>query len=262
MRGFMERSMIARGDLYSLPGFNDPVSSMTHLLGGLLFIYLGYRLLRRNWGHPERNVYLIVYTIAIVFLMAMSGVYHMMVLGGTARAVMERLDHSAIFTLIAGTFTPALGILFRGTTKRVSLFLIWFVAISGITLKVIFLREIPEWVGLSVYLGMGWLGGTLTYVVWYRYGWRFIIPLLLGGACYTIGGVTEYFGWPVIIPKVVEAHEVFHLWVIAGALCHYAFVSQFADGKVRGHPIHPTEILEVHEPATDERDDADIMALD
>jgi channel protein (hemolysin III family) len=240
--------MFGRADLYSLPGFHDPVSSMTHLLGGLVFIYLGYRLLRRNWGHPERNVYLVVYAAANVFLMAMSSVYHMMVFGGTARAVMEHLDHAAIFTLIAGTFTPVLGILFRGGGKWASLILIWSITITGITLKTIFLRAIPEWLGLTFYLSLGWLGGAFTYLIWYRFGWRFITPLLLGGLCYSVGGITEYFGWPVIIPRVVEAHEVFHLWVIAGAAFHYTFVWQFADGNVRGQPVHPAQMLEVLGP--------------
>src|ERR1051326_1334550 len=239
--------MFGRADLYPLPGFNDPVSSMTHLIGGLVFIYLAYRLLRRNWGHPERNVYLVVYAASNIFLMAMSGVYHMMVFGGTARAVMERMDHAAIHTLIAGTFTPVLGILFRGRGKWISLILIWSITITGITIKVIFLRDIPEFLGLSFYLSLGWLGGVFTYLIWYRFGWRFIVPLLIGGICYSIGSITEYFGWPVIIPKVVEAHEVFHLWVLAGAACHYRFVWQFADGKVHGKPVHPTDMHEALE---------------
>ena len=54
--------------------------------------------------------------------------------------------------------------------------------------------------------------------------------------CYSIGAISEYFGWPVLIPKVVEGHEVFHRWVIAGAVCFYTFVWQFADGNVRGEP--------------------------
>jgi hemolysin III len=239
--------MFARADLYPLPGFNDPVSSMSHLIGGLIFIYLGYRLLRRNWGHPERNVYLAIYAGANVFLMAMSGVYHMMVFGGTARAVMERLDHSAIFTLIAGTYTPVIGILFRGWGKWISLTIIWSVTLAAITLKVIFLREIPEWLGLSLYLCLGWVGGAFTYLLWYRFGMRFLVPLLVGAACYSIGGITEYFGWPVLIPHVVEAHEIFHLWVLAGAACHYNFVFQFADGKVHEKPVHQTSVIETLE---------------
>jgi channel protein (hemolysin III family) len=231
-------AFFARADLYPLPGFNDPFSAMTHLIGGLVFIYLGYRLVRRNWGHPERNGYLVIYALSNVFLMAMSGVYHMMVFGGTARAVMERLDHSAIFTLIAGTFTPALGILLRGTGKWISLILIWSITLAAITLKIIFLREIPEWLGLSVYLVLGWSGAAGTYLIWYRYGWRFLLPLFLGGVCYSIGGIGDFFGWPVIIPHVVEAHEVSHLWVLAGASCFYVFVSQFAGGRIHGELVH------------------------
>ena len=101
-------------ELYHLPGFHEPFSAISHLFGALLFLALGVPLLLRGRGSFARVFYLGVYTFSCVLLFSMSGVYHMMVRGGTAHRVIERLDHGAIFILIAGTFTPAHGILFRG----------------------------------------------------------------------------------------------------------------------------------------------------
>jgi channel protein (hemolysin III family) len=219
-------------DLYSLPGFHDPVSALTHLLAAPVFLVLSFDLLRRGRGSVSRQIYLGIFAFAAVFLLSMSGVYHMMVAGGTARAVMERLDHSAIFVLIAATFTPAHGILFRGQARWAPLLLIWTCAITGLTLKTIFLSDLPEWLGLTFYLGLGWLGLVSTLVLWQRYGFAFVRLLFLGGVAYTIGAVMEFLGWLVVIPGVVGPHELMHLFVLVGLGCHWAFVAQIASCRV------------------------------
>src|SRR5437879_4090908 len=101
-------------DLFHLPGFHEPFSAISHLLCAALFAWLGALLLRRARGDTLRTAFLSVYVFSCVLLFSMSGVYHQMVRGGTAHRVMERLDHGAIFILIAGTFTPVHGILFSG----------------------------------------------------------------------------------------------------------------------------------------------------
>src|SRR5262245_27015252 len=123
--------------LYHLPGFHEPFSAISHLFGAVLFAFMTLLVLRRGRGDTGRMIYLGVFAFSSVFLMAMSGVYHMMIRGGAAYQVMERLDHAAIFVLIAGTFTPAHGILFRGILRWLPLVLIWGCAITGITLKTI-----------------------------------------------------------------------------------------------------------------------------
>jgi channel protein (hemolysin III family) len=223
-------------ELFHLPGFHEPFSAISHLLGAVGFLYLGYLLLQRGRGDTARLVFLGVYAVACVFLLSMSGVFHMMVRGGTARRVMERLDHGAIFILIAGTFTPVQGILFRGWLRWGPLILIWVAAIIGITLKTIFFDDLAEELGLSFYLTLGWFGGASTILLARRYGFAFVRPLLLGGLAYTVGGVTEFLSWPVVIPRVVQAHEVFHLAVLTGALCHYFFVWQIAAGEAQLPP--------------------------
>src|SRR5947209_1613726 len=104
-------------ELHRLPGFYEPFSSASHLLGAGVFLFLGLFLLRRGRGDRARVTYLAVYVFTGVFLLSMSGVYHMHARGGPARQILARLDHAGVFLLIAGTFTPAHGILFRGPLR-------------------------------------------------------------------------------------------------------------------------------------------------
>ena len=217
-------------DLYHFPGFHEPFSALSHLFGAALFSFLGYALLLRGRGERRRLVYLGIYAGACVLLFTMSGVYHMMTRGGTARNVLGRLDHSAIFILIAGTFTPVHGLLFRGFQRWGPLVMIWSAALLGICLKSIFFEDLPEWFSLALYLTMGWFGAYGGILLGRRYGMRFIAPMLWGGVAYSIGAVFEELGWFVVVPGVVHPHEIFHIAVLAGAVCHWYFVWQFAPG--------------------------------
>lgn len=218
-------------ELYHLPGFHDPFSAFSHLFGAAVFLILGGLLLRRGRGNRTRLAFLGVYVASCVFLLSMSGVYHMMVRGGTARQVMARLDHSAIFVLIAGTFTPLHGLLFRGWLRWGPLAFVWACAITGICVKAIFFDDLVEWIGLTLYLTLGWFGAASGVLVARRYGVRFVRPLLYGGVAYTIGAVIEYLRWPVVVSGVIHPHDVFHLAVLTGALFHWLFVRQFAAGE-------------------------------
>jgi len=131
-------------ELYHLPGFHEPFSAISHLLGAVVFLFLGIRLLQRGRGDRARLIFLGIYVGAGVFLLSMSGVYHMMVRGAMASRVMARLDHGAIFILIAASFTPAHGLLFRGALRWGPLVLVWIGAITGITLKTIFFDNLAE----------------------------------------------------------------------------------------------------------------------
>src|SRR5262249_45348827 len=155
------------------------------------------------------------------------------------RSVMERLDHGAIFVLIAGTFTPAHGILFHGLGRWGPLVLIWAAAVTGITLKTVYFAGLPEGLGLSFYLTLRWVGAVAAAVLWRCYGFRFVAPLLAGAVVYTAGAVLEYFNgtWLMWIPGVLDAHALFHLLVLVGAGLHWWFVWGFATGQVPGRVV-------------------------
>ena len=230
-------------ELYHLPGFYEPFNAISHLLATMLFVFLGWKLLRKGGGSRTSLTFLAIYSTACVFMLSMSTVFHMMVRGGTASRVMERLDHGAVFVLIAGTFTAVHGIIFRGWFRWVPLVIVWCVTAGCITLKTVFFESLPEWVGLSLYLGLSWGIAFSVILIIRRYGFRYLAPLLYGGIAYSIGAVLEYMRWWVVIPGVVHAHEIWHIMVLAGALLHWRFVWKVAgnDGRKKKEPQIPME---------------------
>lgn len=204
----------------TIPGFSDPVSAFTHLFVGIpLFLLLGAMLL---WWARKDRVKLIsvtIYILANLFLFSMSGVYHLLERGSVGRMVLQRLDHAAIFILIAGTFTPSHMILFRGLKRWGVLILVWLAAIISLTFKTIFFADFPEGLGLALYLGIGWLGLLSAFFIWVEYGFELLIPLLAGALCYSVGAVLEFLQFPILIEGVWGYHESFHVAVLMGALC-------------------------------------------
>ena len=224
--------------MLSIPGFSDPVSSLTHLIGAVAFAILGGFLIARGRGDARRVISLAVFVCSCVLLLSLSGVYHLLTPETAARGVLMRLDHAAIFVLIAGSFTPVHVILLRERWQQYLLAGIWVAAISGLTLKTVYFDATPLWLGLAMYLGLGWLGVISTVALARRFGVRFVLPLVWGALAYTLGAVAEFLGWPVLVAGVIGPHEVFHLAVLAGISFHWAFIRGIASGN-RSGPLHP-----------------------
>jgi channel protein (hemolysin III family) len=222
---------VAPFESYPIPGFAQPVSSLTHLIGAGLFAGLSFALLRRGCQTCDRLAAFAVYTLSCVLLLSMSGLYHMLPRETAGRAVLARLDHAAIFVLIAGTFTSVLGILLTGRERWVPLVLIWTAAVAGVIFKTIYFTNFPEWAGLIFYLGMAWASVVPGIALWRKFGTAYLRPLIWGGIAYSVGAVLDFTRWPVVIPGVVGPHEVFHLAVLIGISCHWYFVARLvADG--------------------------------
>ena len=215
--------------MISIPGFSDPFSSLSHLLGAALFTVFGVLLLRRGRGDTLRLASLAILCFGTVCLLSSSGVTHLLSRGGVAHAVMRRIDHAAIFALIACSFTPIHVILFRGRQRWIVLTVVWLVAIVGITLKTVYFDAIPPAAGTAIYIGMGWIGLASWLGVVRHFGFRFALPIMWGGVAYTIGGVLDSLKWPVLVIGVVQWHEVFHVAVLIGLGCHWAFIYSIAD---------------------------------
>ena len=220
--------------MLSIPGFSDPVSSLTHLAGAVVFAILSAFLIARGRGDARRVMSLVVFAFSCVLLLSFSGVYHLLSPGTTARGVLMRLDHAAIFVLIAGSFTPVHVILLRDLWHWHLLAWIWALAIVGLVLKTVYFDATPEWIGLLMYLGLGWQGVISTVALARRSGVRFVLPLVWGALAYTVGAVAEFLGWPVLVAGIVGPHEVFHLAVLAGISFHWAFILGIAgDDRAR-----------------------------
>lgn len=212
-------------------GFSDPVSSVSHLGGALAFAVLAAALLRRGHGNRARMTSIAVFAVSCVLLLGVSGVYHLLAPDSAGREVLKRLDHAAIFVLIAGSFTPVHTILFRGAWRWGMLAGIWGAAIAGVILKTAYFDSVPEWLGLAMYLALGWMGVISATALARRHGWRSLRLVLWGALAYTVGAVAEFLRWPELLPGVVGPHEVFHLAVLAGIGCHWAFILGIAAGE-------------------------------
>ena len=214
--------------MLSIPGFSDPISSLTHLAGALVFAILGGFMIVRGRGEAPRVTSLTVFVFSCVLLLSLSGAYHLLSPGTAGRSVLLRLDHAAIFVLIAGSFTPVHVILLRDRWQWHLLAWIWVAAIAGLVLKTVYFDAVPTWLGLLMYLGLGWLGLISTTALALRFGVRFVLPLVWGALAYTLGALADFASWPVLVAGVLGPHEVFHFAVVAGVSFHWAFIRGIA----------------------------------
>jgi channel protein (hemolysin III family) len=220
----------------SIPGFSEPMSALTHLLGAAVFAIMGIWLVRKGRktddpGWNRRMTALAVFVFAAVAQLGISGAYHLLQPNLAPRLVLQRLDHAAIFFLIAATFVPVHVILFNGWRRWLILLILVSLAAIGTTLKFLYFDELPEIFGLTFYVAMGWVGAYSGYALFRRYGWGFIRPLVWGGIAYTLGAVTEFLRQPVLLDGFVGPHELFHLAVLTGLGFHFRFIFSFAGEK-------------------------------
>lgn len=223
----MSQGIIDQLPVDSIPGFREPINSFTHLIAAIIFMGLTAILLRRSRVNPNQKLALGIFGFSSVLLLLMSGIYHML-WPGNGREIMERLDVTAIFTLMAGTFTPAYAILYRGRYRSRLLWLVWGTAILGMTFRLLCFESLSGWRGTSLFLVFGWLGAISTWDFWKRYSFAFIQPLVWGGLAYTCGAMLLQFRWPTLIPRILGPHELWHVAVLIGLSCHWRFVWQIA----------------------------------
>lgn len=197
---------------------------MSHLVGAFIFLIYGIKLIYLARDHTAWIVAVSVFVVSAVFLLSMSGVFHLLDRESMGRTILQRLDHAGIFALIAGTFTPVHTILFKGFWRWGILFLIWTLAITGMTLKSVFFNDMAEWLGLMLYLGLGWVGILSAYLTHRLHGFEIIKPLLYGALAYTAGATLEFLRLPIVIPGVIGPHELFHVAVLFGVAWHWQFV--------------------------------------
>lgn len=220
-----------------LIGIADPVSTLTHGLGAVAALWMTRRLIMRGRGRPGAQAALAVFAASCILLLATSGIYHVFGHGTAMGAIFQRLDHAAIFVLIAGTFTPVHAILFRGTWRWGVLLAVWTVTVLAIPLKTVYFDAVPESLGLSIYLGMGWLGAGTAWILWRHLGFDFIRPALAGGLAYTFGALVGIAGTPNPIPGIVGAHELFHVASLAGVWLFWRFMGEVARMPAIHHPM-------------------------
>jgi hemolysin III len=206
-----------------LKKLREPVNSLTHWGGAILALAGLIALVVVGWGTPAKVVSLIIYGTSLIFLFSASATYHMVRAKDKVLEIFRKIDHSAIYFLIAGTYTPFCINAFTGFWKWGMLITIWSLALIGIGIKVFIIR-VPRWLNAGIYLAMGWLvvgasGQLLSVLPMWVLTW-----LIIGGVIYTLGAIvyiTKIFNF---VPGVFGFHEVWHIFVLLAAAAHFVAV--------------------------------------
>ncbi len=198
----------------------QPVNGLTHLAAAILSAVGMALLLWLGAGSPARELTFAIYTLCLVLLFSFSSAYHLLRAGPRLHEWLRRLDHSAIFLLIAGSFTPVCYLLLAPGWRWLMLGSIWAIALAGVGYKLSAgMRFRRAFVG--VYLAMGWLGVVPALLVFDLLPPAAFVLLVGGGLLYSTGAIFYATNWPNPFPGIFGAHEIWHLFVIGGAASHY-----------------------------------------
>jgi hemolysin III len=204
----------------------EPVSGLTHLgaaiiaaIGLAVIVYIG----RDSF---TKTISLVVYGVSLVLMFAASAAYHLIKSSPPITKLLRKLDHSAIYLLIAGTYTPICLYYFSGFWRWGLLSIIWLMAASGIAIKIFFLNP-RRWLTAGIYLVMGWLSLMAITEMVSTMPAPALIWLVLGGLFFTLGAVVYAARKPDFYPGVFGFHEVWHIFVIMGCLAHFILVAAY-----------------------------------
>ena len=207
----------------------EPGSALTHLAAMLLAAGGTIPLLLKASGSGFIYVIaMMIFALSMIALYGASAFYHAITLPPAVIRIFRKLDHSMIFVLIAGSYTPVCILVLERKTGLTLLAIVWSFAILGILLKIIWIN-CPKLLSSVIYIGMGW-SAVLVFKPIYTslsvdaFGW-----LLAGGIIYTIGGVVYALRLPEFNKKhpYFGTHEIFHLFVMGGSFCHFIFMYNY-----------------------------------
>jgi hemolysin III len=202
--------------------FKDPVSSSTHFAGFWLALVATALLISRAAGDAPRELGMGIYGASLVGLFLASSFYHFLDLGPRGNRWLRRLDHSAIFFLIAGTAVPTLLLVQEGSGRLLALGLVLGLAVSGALLK-IFWIDCPDWLGMCLYLGLSAVVVAAGRLIVPQLSGGALAWLIGGGLAYLVGALIYARKWPDPWPGRFGHHEIWHLFVLVGAGAHFAF---------------------------------------
>lgn len=208
---------------------NEYVNSITHLVGAVLSIaglvvLIVFSALQHKWVHL---ISFSIYGFTVFLSMLASSLLHFFLLFNKYHRVFGILDHSAIYLLIAGTYTPFCLAVVGGVLGWTVFGIIWGLAILNIVIKSVFFNKIPKSISTVGYIAMGWLSIVLVYSVYVRLGLLSIILMILGGLFYTIGAGIFFAGKPNPKPPYFGNHEIWHIMVLLGNITFFAVMVFF-----------------------------------
>ena len=201
-------------------GFLDGSAALATLIGVIL-------MLSRAWGNAAAITGVLVFGLALLFMYVVSSLYHSVPWGEKWKTRFQRIDHSMIYLVVAGTFTPIAVASLSGVSLVISMSVIWGIAATGIILKSVLSGE-KTWLSITLQMVMGW-----TALVWLpqilgQLGLTAVVLIGFGGICYSVGVVVFSMKRPVLFARSFSYHELFHVLVIAGSAFHFIAILVYA----------------------------------
>jgi hemolysin III len=194
----------------------EPFNALSHLMGAIFVLLATGYLVFLGRHNPVAWISFLVFGAAGIYLYTASSIYHWT---KTAKNGLQKMDHTAIYVMIAGCYTPVCLIALSGPTGWAMLAVQWLLAITGVVLTIV-LAKPPMWVRLVLYLVMGWMVLPFASQVAQRSSTAALVWMLAGGLAYTIGTIIYASRRPALWPGKFSSHELWHVFVMAGTLCH------------------------------------------
>ena len=206
----------------------EPGSAITHFVAMMMALSAATPLLIKaalSSGKSENLLSLSIFILSMVLLYGASAIYHSLNITGRALNIFRKLDHMMIFVLIAGSYTPVCLAILNGLLGYTLLAVVWGIALFGMILKACWIT-CPKWFSSLIYIAMGWVCLAVFGTLWNVLPHAAFLWLLAGGIIYTIGGVIYALKLPVFNGKhtYFGSHEIFHLFVMGGSICHFIFM--------------------------------------
>lgn len=208
----------------------EPGSAITHLIGVILSVLATTPLLIKVAVQDDHTAFIAmaIFMCSMVALYSASTIYHSVTVRDRILRVFRKLDHMMIFVLIAGSYTPICLIVLGGKSGYTLLAVVWGIALVGMTIKACWIT-CPKWFSSVIYIAMGWICLAVFGTLWNTLPHSAFLWLLAGGIIYTVGGVIYALKLPIFNAKhrFFGSHEIFHLFVLGGSICHFIFMYQY-----------------------------------
>lgn len=210
----------------------DPGSAITHFIAMMMATFAATPLLIKALSKGKDSaICCFIFIISMILLYGASTIYHAFDKGERINKILKKLDHAMIFVLIAGSYTPICLLVIGGKTGISLLTIVWVVGILGIIFKLCWVT-CPKWLSSVMYIAMGWLCVLAFSPIVNSMTKEAFLWLVVGGVIYTVGGVLYAIKTPKVKAfnerhKYFGTHEIFHLFVMAGSLCHFVLVYNY-----------------------------------
>lgn len=208
----------------------EPGSAITHFIGMLLALGASAPILIKAalYFGSTGIIAIAIFMTSMILLYGASALYHSVNLSGSKLKIFRKIDHMMIFVLIAGSYTPVCLLVLEPQSGQTLLVAVWAIAAAGMLIKAFWIT-CPKWFSSIIYIAMGWACLSVFGQLWVRLSTPAFLWLLAGGILYTVGGVIYALKLPVFnqLHKNFGSHEIFHLFVMGGSICHFICMYQY-----------------------------------